>query len=284
MKNVLLFFVTLFLMLSNINAQQWQSVTPLGYENAIFSSGCFVNDKEGWLFTTPLPFDNIELLHTYDGAHTFERVLVLPYNYNCYKIQMLDSLFGYAKIENDLAHEYYFWQTLDGGRNWNDISDTSLFNIGRPLWSSSSFYFVNRNLGFFGGNNAIYKTVDAGENWLPMNTPSVIDSNYSNLWRVNSIYFTDDMHGWAACSLLIDVGFGMKTTDGGQNWTVCTPITGDLFGVHFADSLNGGMAGSGSFSATVIGTQNNFDTLSYAYGYFWNQYANSICYQNDSTI
>ncbi len=76
----------------------------------------------------------------------------------------------------------------------------------------------------------------------------------------------------------------MKTTDGGQNWSICTPITGDMYNVHFADSLKGGMVGSGSFSSQVIGTQNNFDSLSYSYIGTWPQWACSICYQNDSTI
>ncbi len=176
---ILLLFISFFILLTNMRAQQWQAFTIQGYENAIFPSASFINEKEGWLFTEPQDFDNLELLHTSDGAQTFERILVLPYDYECYKIQMLDSLYGYAKIENSPAHENYFWQTSDGGKHWQDITDTAFFNYGNPLWSQRNFFFVNRNLGFFGGNSAIYKTENGGISWIKTNTPTMLDSSTS---------------------------------------------------------------------------------------------------------
>jgi photosystem II stability/assembly factor-like uncharacterized protein len=282
MKIFLFIFPALFLFLNASEAQQWNVVNPAGYENSFFNCGWFINENEGWVFTEPQSWDNIELLHTSDGALTFERLLVLPYDYDCYRMQMLDSLYGYDKIENSPAHENYFWKTTDGGRHWLDITDTALFNYGNPLYSHNIFYFVNRDTGFFGGNSAIYKTEDAGSSWNKMNTPTMIDS-FPCFFSPHSIYFSDEQHGWAACSLFIDAGIGMKTVDGGQNWSFCTPVTGDLFSVHFADSLNGGMVGSGSFSMQVLGTEDNFNSVSYFYS-AWNQWPGVIACQNDSTV
>ena len=98
------------------------------------------------------------------------------------------------------------------------------------------------------------------------------------------MFFIDDRHGWAACSLFYDLGFILKTTDGGLNWTACNPIVSDLYNIHFTDSLHGGAVGGSWFYSYVLLTENNFDTLSYLYRNEWNQLPSGIYYQNDSTI
>jgi hypothetical protein len=283
MKYSLLFGLALVLIHSTADAQHLQNVTPPGFEDGVLSCASFISEQEGWVFAVSPPNNTFNLLYTADGAQTFEKIFELPSDYACYKLQMVDSLFGFAKIENSSAHNDYFWKTSDGGKHWQDITDTSLFNYGQPLWSQRNFYFINHELGFYGASNAIYKTENEGSSWSKTNTPAVIDSNSSNSFRINSVYFTDEKYGWAACSLLMDEGFGMKTVDSGQNWVVCTPVTGDFYSVHFSDSLNGGMVGNGSFSNQIIGTRNNFESIAY-YPSEWNQRASVIFYQNDSTI
>jgi photosystem II stability/assembly factor-like uncharacterized protein len=282
MKNFL-FSVFLLFIVSNIKSQPWQNVTPIGYSDAFFSSGSFINENEGWIFARQNWPGSFDLLHTNDGAQNFEKLLTLSGSMECWKIQMLDSLYGYAKIEDGAFHKNYFWQTTDGGYNWQDITDTTLFNMGKPLHSSHTFYFIDRTTGFFGGNNSIYKTLDAGLSWQQMNTPQIIDSASSNLYRPNSIYFVDNQYGWAASSLVMDAGFGMKTVDGGESWAVCTPISGDLYDIDFSDSLTGGMVGSGTWGSTIFLTQDNYNTVP-NYLYPWNQYASTISYQNDSIL
>lgn len=282
MRTVLL-ALALFFSIPIIKAQQWQNVTPSGYDGSFFSSSFFLTDQKGWLFARPIAFGNYDLLYTSDGAQTFEKLLSLTNNMECWNIQMVDSSNGYAKIENTLAHENYFWRTTDGGRTWLDITDTTLFNNGKPLHSSHAFYFTSLNTGYFAGINSIYKTENSGLNWVKMNTPAIIDSVSSNMYRANSIYFVNEKYGWAACSLVIDAGFAMKTTDSGANWTVCTPITGDLLNIHFADSMVGGITGSSSFFSAILLTTDNFQTEP-AFNFQLNQHPFAICYQNDSTI
>jgi photosystem II stability/assembly factor-like uncharacterized protein len=215
MKN-LLFTLYLLVFVTSVKSQQWQNVTPIGYSDAFFSSGCFINENEGWIFALSALSGHFDLLHTNDGAQSFEKLLTLSGNVECWKIQMLDSLYGYAKIEDNALYKNYFWRTTDGGHNWQDITDTTLFNIGKPLYSCYAFFFTDRNTGFFGGIKSIYKTLDGGISWLQMNTQQVNDSILSNSYRPNSIYFIDDLYGWAACSMVMDAGFGMKTVDGGE--------------------------------------------------------------------
>ncbi len=283
MKNFLVFLVFLFV-IGRADSQQWQDVTPAEYAGSFFSSSCFLNASEGWIFARPASSNNYDLIHTADSAQSFEKLLTLTNNMECWKIQMVDNLYGYAKIEDGAANKNYFWKTSDGGQTWQDITDTALFNPGNPLYSCHAFYFTNRNTGFFGGHQSIYKTLDGGSIWQKMNAPQVINSSSpARPYRANDIYFTDANHGWATCSLLTDGGFGMKTIDGGESWAVCTPITGDLWRVHFANNLKGCMSGNGSFFSALLITDNNFQTQpKWLFPEY--QYPSPVCYQNDSTL
>jgi len=277
MRSVLL-LALLLIVFCKANSQQWQDVTPTSYTDAFFSSMSFINEKEGWAFARPVPFGNFDLIHTSDGAQTFEKLFTLTENMTCWRFQMVDSLYGYAKTENS------FLKTIDGGHSWQDISDTALFNIGNPLWSSNGFYFTDRNTGLYGGLNSIYKTLDGGLSFQKMNTPQIIDSTApERRYQVNAIYFTDSQYGWAACHLFWDGGCGMKTVDGGESWAVCIPATGYLSYLHFANNQTGGMGGTATFSYELFLTNNNFFTPP-AYVSTWPQFATSICYQNDITL
>ncbi len=283
MKNTLVFLVFLFV-LGRDYAQQWQDVTPAAYAGSFFSTGCFVNASEGWIFARPASSNNYDLIHTANGAQSFEKLFTLTNSMECWKIQMVDTVYGFAKIEDNAAHKNYFWKTFDGGHSWQDITDTTLFNPGNPLYSCHAFYFTNRNTGFFGGHQSIYKTLDGGSSWQKMNAPQVIDSSSpARPYRANDIYFADANHGWATFSLYWDQGFGMKTIDGGESWAVCTPITGDLWRVHFASNLKGCMSGNGSFFSALLITDNNFQTdPTWVFPEY--QYPSPVCYQNDSTL
>jgi photosystem II stability/assembly factor-like uncharacterized protein len=281
-----------FILLSfipSVKSQQWQNVSPDPHN--LISTGSFINENEGWLFTQSAYTNNYILLHTINGAKTFDSIYSTPFNRVCWRLQMMDSLNGFAKFQSIAGSGDNFLRTNDGGHSWMDITDTSLFNVGGPLFTCEGFYFINKLKGFFGGDNCIYKTEDGGLSWLKMNTPTFIDSTSSN-YRINSIFFLNNKFGWATCSLFLDLGIGMKTIDGGENWTVCTPVTGNLYGVHFSDSLKGGMVGGDSFGFAfwpiVLGTNDNFNSISYDYSNSsippWDQFPLAIRYQNDSTI
>jgi len=270
------------------HSQAWKNVSPK--EHTLISSGSFIDKEEGWLFTQSAYTNTYILLHTKDGAQSFDSIYSTPNNRVCWNLQMIDSLNGFAKIESLNGSGDYFWKTIDGGHSWIDITDDSLF--GGPLCGFNGFYFIDKLTGVFGGNKCIYKTIDGGITWSQMNTPIFIDSTSSNNYGINSIYFLNNKFGWATCSMVMDVGFGLKTIDGGENWTVCTPLTANLYGVHFHDSLNGGMVGSisigSSFYSSVLGTNDNFNSISYQYSISsippWDQLPYAISYQNDSTI
>ena len=283
MKSTILSLVLLSIV-TTISAQQWQNATPTGY--TYFSSGSFINKNEGWILArnpSP-PQNNYFLLHTINGAHSFEPIFTFPENLVSYRMQMVDSLNGFARVDKIAGNGTYFWKTSDGGYSWQDITDTALFNYPGALYTCLGYYFLNKDIGFFGGSNSVYKTQDGGISWQQMNTPAIIDTNSSNIYKVNSMFFVNDKFGWAACTLAMDAGFVLKTIDGGLNWTTCYPITGDLYNIHFADSLHGGTVGGSWYYSFVMLTNNNFDTIYHVYINKWDQLPSSIYYQNDSTI
>jgi photosystem II stability/assembly factor-like uncharacterized protein len=274
----------LFLICTSAKSQQWQNITPAGYN--YFSTASFINDKEGWIFARygEWPNAHYKLLHTTDGATTFTPIFSLPDTLIIWNLQMVDSLNGFARVDENPSDGLYLWATYDGGYSWIDITDTSMANPIGALHESRGTFFIDKNIGFLGGANSIYKTIDGGITWDKMNTPTIIDSTSSNLYSPNKIFFYNELYGWAACSLLWDNGFVLKTTDCGQNWSVCEPITGDLFNIHFADSLHGGTTGGSWYSGIVMLTDNNFDTISNFYMNQWEQLPDAIYYQTYSTI
>lgn len=291
MKNRLKFIsvITAVLLLSKspVIAQEWEDVSPAGY--SLYFIGSFISADEGWLIAKQSTQPNVsfELLHTVDGAGSFESIYTYPAEriINTLRgFQMIDSMNGYLSMVDTIPR---FLKTTDGGYNWQDITDTSLMKTDGPLSDRNGFYFINSDTGYYGGIKCIYRTVDGGTNWIKTNTPIEIDSAIppTTNYTVNSIFFVDKKHGWATCTVPMDAGLGMKTVDGGENWTKCTSTYTDLWDVYFVDSLTGGMVGhDGTFTFVVL-TENNFETLSYKYDIItWPQLAWTICYQNDSII
>jgi hypothetical protein len=284
MKPLLSIILLILIFNSVIIAQKWQNVSPAGYN--YFSTASFINDKEGWICARygEWPDMHADLVHTTDGAASFHAVYTYPDNYLVWSLQMIDSVNGYSFVEDRSTAEFYFWKTNDGGLSWIDITDSSMFKPEGPFYSSLSCFFLDEHTGFAGGLNSIYRTSDGGLNWEKMITPTFNDSVSFNGYKPNKIFFYNELYGWAACSLIMDNGFVLKTTNGGQNWEVCEPITGDLYNIHFADSLHGGTSGGSWDYGIVMLTDNNFDTLSHYYENEWLQLPDAIYYQNATTI
>lgn len=281
MEKIHILITTLFwIVCYNIYAQQWIDVTPEGYETY---AGSFISNNQGWLVSRKPDNNFYTLLYTRDGASSFEaRYTFLEEGIGFYQIQMVDSLIGYSTTwDNDSL----FLKTTDGGYSWKDMTDTSIMEKG---YYNAACYFLNANTGFYGGINSIYKTLDGGVTWIKMNTPQIGESGLLEQYFPNNIFFINAQFGWAVCSYAIDAGFGMKTLDGGQNWEICTSTgSTDLWDVHFINNQTGGMVGRNAHFSHVYLTEDNFETYSLfdqSWDLNYGQYAEAICYQNDSTI
>jgi photosystem II stability/assembly factor-like uncharacterized protein len=281
MKTTSLSFFLLFIAIS-LNAQQWQNITPADYPYVMDYS--FINSKQGWVGAyKALQSGQTEyLLYTNNGAQDFEeRYVFQPGVGRFTSFQMIDSLVGYGMADK---YNHFFWRTLDGGYTWADITDTTIMFYAGNINKGAPIFFLNRDTGFIGGVSSFYKTTDGCQSWVKCNTPQYIDTTitYNNSFYATKLYFNDKNNGWATCNWMPDSGFGMKTTDGGLNWSVCTSaLFPYMCDVQSADSLKVGMVGENR----VALSENNFESYSHLYDagdVGISTY--TIAYQNDSII
>ncbi|MFC2093385.1 T9SS type A sorting domain-containing protein [Bacteroidota bacterium] len=123
-------------------------------------------------------------------------------------IEFLDSLVGFAVTgDGTVGDTNYIIKTTNGGDNWF-INFRAYKNFERVI-------FINNNVGYVcGGLNdiygALYKTTNAGGNWIRLNTPFAINYEDMSVLNEDTIWVVDDSG--------FDGGV-FRTTNGGQNWT-----------------------------------------------------------------
>ncbi len=159
-------------------------------------------------------------------------------------VQMLDAANAFVAGENSIFQPLFGWST-DGGQNWDYTAFYLSSNEGRLY--GVHFFDVNNGVtaaGVWTGEGAISTTADGGANWTTL--PFFNDALYA-------LDFTADQSniGYAAGA----AGIIIKTTNGGNNWTVQTSGTSNiLFGITFADEMTGYAVGeNGTILKTVSG-------------------------------
>ena len=81
--------------------------------------------------------------------------------------------------------DYLFYQTTDGGTNWNLILTASNEMTFDP-------YFLDQQTGFIGGATKIYKTSDAGHHWYSLTREPLTSKD-----QFRSVFFINEIKGWA---------------------------------------------------------------------------------------
>lgn len=145
-------------------------------------------------------------------------------NYRLRDIFFLNPNAGYAAGDSGLI-----LKTVDGGETWSLQSPPTIFDL-------EHLQFVDEMNGFISGgqyysslcgypplcpsysDGIILKTTDGGFTWQTI---------FSDTIKIDAMYFHDSTMGRAFGSAAWDVGldpytalFYLKTTDGGQNWSV----------------------------------------------------------------
>lgn len=176
--------------------------------------------------TTSNVIDGWKRLSGYNNSSSFD-----------YDVRFFDSNNGFLlkKSNPQIA------LTKDGGVTWkikpitldNDLSygvGILDLSIAGSHWIGNSGWLVDE----VGGT--VYKTNDAGNNWLKTN------NTYNR--RARDIFFKNVNEGYLACGHIensnnYDGGAILKTIDGGNTWTLLKAFSKIVISVFFLDAQNG---------------------------------------------
>jgi photosystem II stability/assembly factor-like uncharacterized protein len=181
------------------------------------------------------------LIVTADGGRTWKGTVIDGGNLN--DLQFIDRSNGWV-VGKDGA----IYHTVDGGEEWMKIAasgfpvDEDFFNIA----------FFNENLGYVLGYGGVYKTENAGQDWVNNWLPVV---PYRGAWDMS---FADDRTGYLLGSRYTDPDPSIlyRTTNGGASWTSVAGSKAStlrtVLAICFVDVMTG-WAGGGVIMKTTDG-------------------------------
>lgn len=164
---------------------------------------------------------------TTDGGTTWSPQ-ASPSSLYFYAMQFTDANHGFVLLEYDSL-----LYTTNGGTTWNRIKiDTVEYHYGMKFVSPTEGWIC-------GSNGQILHSLNGGLNWSVQNSGTTLD--------LNTIDFTDNLHGWAAGYTSSSQGIVLHTSDGGAHWNILLQNFNDnLTKISFNDTLNGYAVSSGA--------------------------------------
>lgn len=186
-------------------SDDWETVAELaspggmGYLQAI----CLSDANTMWA----IGMDGYSVKST-DAGKTWNKFVIdptLPSNAGWYAICFVNPSIGY------IAGGSIVYKTTDGGATWNSVFTKANGNTSAP----TCIYFTTPDKGFLCSNfGIIFRTIDGGKTWEDKTISGLTNT------QLMTIKFRDELNGWIG-----GAGTLVKTTDGGQNWTVLHSVS-----------------------------------------------------------
>jgi photosystem II stability/assembly factor-like uncharacterized protein len=218
------------------SGNSWQTVSSNVTDNLLSVSFNGANGIAGALSQT--------IIYSTDAGSTWITSQSGFFGGGFWGVQMLDAANAFVAGENSIFAPL-FGKSTNSGQNWDFTSFYLNSNEGRLY----GVHFFDPDNGItaasvFTGEGAISMTSDGGANWSTL--PFFTNALYSLNFPASQV-----LVGYAVGS----AGIIIKTTNGGNNWTVQQSGTSNtLSGVVFADELTGYAVGeNGTILKTISG-------------------------------
>lgn len=209
---------TIWVKMSSADGTAQNSAIPYGAK-----SGLGVLDAStGWLTGSAAPEENVFWIYvTHDGGASWQpQKLPTPPGVNNAQFYLSPPRFFNAHdgilpvmlfLPATNASSLDIYVTHTGGTKWQ--STTSI--------QANSSNFIDVAHGWVTDGSTLFATSDSGHHWTPLPANSA-------LCEVESLDFVSSSIGWAinAPASALALPSLLKTTDGGQTWTVVKPIEG----------------------------------------------------------
>jgi photosystem II stability/assembly factor-like uncharacterized protein len=222
----------------------------------------FITENIGWYtFNTLYPVEHSGVCKTTNGGISWNLQLNTGQFVQLSDIEFTDTLNGWCIGVWQLGMGYSY-KTTNGGLIWDLFEGPTLMQLGLFFINSDTGWiagstikrttnsglnwdeqlniepnfltwikFVNSNTGWASGlwyNPGIYKTINGGQIWFQQSTQ-----------YFNSIFFTDELNGWATIDSNI-----YYTTNGGDDWGLQNSNTDSkLRSIFFINQNNGWAVG-----------------------------------------
>ncbi len=248
----------------------------------------FIDSLKGWACTSyGTPADTAYILYTSNGGTNW-LVQLAAYNINFTDINILNSQTGYVSGADNNIGLYKLFSTSNGGISWTSVTMVPNMNIadmqflnkdsawecgnsigpdvrtttdGGNTWivktsgiaqATQKIFFLDYNTGFCGANFNLYKTTNAGLNW-------VLNNNFSQ--SIESMYFKDENTGWLGLSPDVSAKVAY-TTNGGINWNLQSlqPYLFNITDIYFTNNQTGwgGVAFNKIYKTTNAGLNRGY--------------------------
>jgi photosystem II stability/assembly factor-like uncharacterized protein len=231
-------FVIIILIISYVQSlypQQWERIDPIfnPSDTINFSKGIFINETTGYA----TQFYPAQIWKTENEGKLWSLLKAVDTAW-FHNMDFISAEHGCVLGENIATRKHFLLKTNDGGFNWLEIVAPKVFNIS----------FQDSNDGFAVGSS-IYKTIDGGFTWIQQN----IDTSVH--FSAYSIFFANSITGWVtgSSSEYIDGGIVLKSSDGGENWSInAHPIPNDGSSIFFRNYNFGIIAGSNQIGGNIL--------------------------------
>jgi photosystem II stability/assembly factor-like uncharacterized protein len=233
------------LMKSNDGGNNWIDLLPniaSATSDKVFFNLSFINKDTGFVISSTQNALPNNLYLTYDGGITWTNVTPSVLPWGMLDVQFVNQQVAYAVggFAFSGMPDSIIARTTDGGQSWTNVPRPSLCE--NPM----SVHFITDSIGFT-GDNEIYKTTDAGANWMLTST----QSGWLNNDRITDFIFFDNLTGFS----LTDNWHVYKTIDGGSTWKFYQlPVSGISSGcrdIVFDQNNFGYIVGYGLFQPFI---------------------------------